>query len=98
MTDNRKKVKLSRSQIQLLTRAEQDLLGPIQGVQVLANELMFYKIKDIAKECNIDLDEGDWNFSKETWAFEPKIELPKPTPTIPGKRRVNKKSGKKEEA
>lgn len=93
MTDERKPVKLSKSEVTLLNKFRAELAVPIRGVQELVNEVMFYKLRDMATEKGIDLENGDWQFQGETNTFVP-ITPPEPRPE-PQKTTVKKRGSTK---
>ena len=94
---NKKPVKLTSSQKKLFNTIASDARAKIDSYTGTVNELVFFKLRDMAIENGIDIEDGDWRFNEKDLSFDP-IEKPQPPRgTTVKKRDATKKTKVKED-
>lgn len=88
-----KTIKLSKAEQALYDTWRKELMDMMNSVGAFGNEVINFRLRDMALEKGIDLVNEDWQFNAQTYTFS-KVE--EPTPEIPSGKPDGKKAKKKQ--
>lgn len=90
MSEEKKVVKLSKAQKALHDMWVADYQRVMATVNAVITDNLTMRLEQMAKELGVDLNDGDWRFDNEEYAFVQDAPPPKVKPTIPRKKKTKK--------